>query len=122
MQKSPLAERRAARLNAIAAQQRTMSFDPCVQAYIAAHRDGWRNAKHAGQWESTLRLHAHPVIGKLPVVWLIIGGNALWVLGSALVVLWFAPTPLGMAFLLAQAAVVAVLLVLEKRALDAAQA
>lgn len=67
MQQNPLAERKAKRMNAVAAQQRTLSFDKCAEAYIAAHPDGWRNAKHAGQWESTLRLHASPVIGKLAV-------------------------------------------------------
>ena len=32
-----------------------------------AHRAGWRNAKHAAQWESTLETYAEPVIGALPV-------------------------------------------------------
>jgi len=36
-------------------------------SYIKAHRAGWRNAKHAGQWEATLATYAEPVIGKLPV-------------------------------------------------------
>lgn len=27
----------------------------------------WRNAKHAGQWESTLRTYAEPIIGSVPV-------------------------------------------------------
>jgi hypothetical protein len=67
MQQNPLAERKAKKMNAIAVQLRTQSFDKCAEAYIAAHRDGWRNTKHAGQWESTLRLHASPVIGKLAV-------------------------------------------------------
>ena len=34
---------------------------------IAAKRSGWRNAKHAAQWPSTLETYAYPVIGdKLP--------------------------------------------------------
>ena len=37
------------------------------RAYIAAHRAGWRNAKHAAQWEATLATYAEPVIGALPV-------------------------------------------------------
>ena len=44
-----------------------MSFDQCAQAYITAHRDRWRNTKHAERWGNNLRLHASPVIGKLPV-------------------------------------------------------
>lgn len=47
-----------------------------------------------------------------PAVWLVIGGNALWVLGS-LAVLALSPTALGYAFVIAQAAAVAVLAELE---------
>jgi integrase len=65
--KDPIAERDGARARTLVEKQRSMNFDQCAQAYIAAHRDGWRNAKHAAQWESSLRLHAGPVIGKLPV-------------------------------------------------------
>ncbi|MGH6829289.1 MAG: phage integrase central domain-containing protein [Rhizomicrobium sp.] len=36
-------------------------------AYIKAHRAGWRNDKHAGQWEATLKTYAEPIIGALPV-------------------------------------------------------
>ena len=65
--KDPVSERDGERARTLADKQRSMTFDQCAQAYIAAHRDGWRNAKHASQWENTLRLHASPVIGKLPV-------------------------------------------------------
>lgn len=65
--KDPIAERDGERARTMVEKQRSMTFDQCSQAYIAAHRDGWRNAKHAAQWENTLRLHASPVIGKLPV-------------------------------------------------------
>jgi hypothetical protein len=44
------ARRDAARLDAAKA----MSFDQCAAAYIAAHRAGWRNARHAEQWQKTL--------------------------------------------------------------------
>ncbi|MBB3221725.1 tyrosine-type recombinase/integrase [Pseudoduganella umbonata] len=63
----PLVERqqaRAARMREIARQ---LSFDECAAAYIAAHRPGWENAKHAAQWESTLARYASPHIGDLPV-------------------------------------------------------
>lgn len=46
---------------------KAMTFDECAAAYIQAHRAGWKNAKHAAQWESTLKTYASPVIGKLPV-------------------------------------------------------
>ena len=63
----PITERDGERARTLVKKLRLMSFDQCSQAYIAAHRDGWRSAKHAAQWENSLRLHASPVIGKLPV-------------------------------------------------------
>jgi integrase len=65
--RSPLAERERRRAAARAEQQASKTFDECAEAYIASHRDGWRNAKHAAQWRGTLRVHASPVIGKLAV-------------------------------------------------------
>ncbi len=44
-----------------------MTFDQCRDAYIASHRAGWRNVKHASQWSNTLTTYATPVFGKLPV-------------------------------------------------------
>ncbi|MEL0166954.1 MAG: integrase arm-type DNA-binding domain-containing protein [Pseudomonadaceae bacterium] len=41
------------------------TFDSVAAAYIAAHRSGWKNAKHAQQWENTLKTYASPIIGKL---------------------------------------------------------
>jgi integrase len=58
--------------DALRAQERlqkanSLSFEKCWEKYIAAHRAGWRNPKHVGQWENTLETYAGPVIGKLPV-------------------------------------------------------
>ena len=44
-----------------------MVFKDCAKKYIAAHKAGWRNAKHANQWTSTLETYAYPVLGSLPV-------------------------------------------------------
>src|SRR5215472_2709378 len=38
-----------------------------AEAYFAAHKPGWRSAKHARQWTSTLKAYAYPVFGALPV-------------------------------------------------------
>jgi integrase len=43
------------------------TFDACAAEYIAKHRDGWRNAKHARQWEQSLADYASPHFGKLHV-------------------------------------------------------
>lgn len=57
------AERTQERLDAAKA----MTFKQCAEAYVKGHRAGWRNAKHAAQWEATLATYAEPIIGALPV-------------------------------------------------------
>lgn len=42
-------------------------FRTAAADYIAAHREGWKNAKHAAQWENTLQTYAAPVIGHVDV-------------------------------------------------------
>ena len=44
-----------------------MVFKDCAEKYISAHKAGWRNARHAGQWTSTLETYVYPVFGPLPV-------------------------------------------------------
>lgn len=65
--KDPIAEREAARAQASLVAERAMSFDDCATAYIAAHRAGWRNVKHASQWTNTVATYCSPIFGKLPV-------------------------------------------------------
>lgn len=48
-----------------------------------------------------------------PGTLVVIAGNALWVIGSLALFVWLRPTPLGTAFVLAQAAAVGVLAALE---------
>lgn len=40
------------------------TFTTCAARYIRSHRRGWKNAKHARQWVSTLKTYATPVIGR----------------------------------------------------------
>ena len=42
---------------------KTPTFTTCAARYIRAHRRGWKNAKHARQWVSTLKTYARPVVG-----------------------------------------------------------
>lgn len=49
---------------AVKAQQAT--FRDVAKDYIDDHRAGWRNAKHAQQWENTLSTYAFPKIGDKP--------------------------------------------------------
>jgi integrase len=63
----PIEERRAAKVASAVTAARRMSFEECADSYIEANRSGWKNAKHADQWRSTLLTYAYPVIGALPV-------------------------------------------------------
>src|SRR5262245_61619524 len=63
----PIEARKAARLRARLDAAKAMTFRECADAYIKAHRAGWRNGKHAAQWEATLATYAEPVMGGLPV-------------------------------------------------------
>lgn len=56
-------QRRKAQLEAVS----SITFKECAQAYIRAHKAGWRNAKHAAQWTATLEDYAYPILGKLSV-------------------------------------------------------
>lgn len=63
----PIAARDASKVQERLRKAGTESFAKCAEKYISAHRAGWRNPKHAGQWEATLTTYADPVIGNLPV-------------------------------------------------------
>jgi len=63
----PIEARRALRDQAMLDSAQALAFKEAAAAYIAAHRAGWRNAKHAAQWENTLATYAEPVIGALSV-------------------------------------------------------
>jgi integrase len=51
----------------LAAKQGAMTFRTCAEACMAAHEGGWKNAKHRGQWASTLEQYTYPIIGDLAV-------------------------------------------------------
>src|SRR5690606_20147947 len=59
----PIAERLAKR----AALVPTPTFRWCAEQTIAAKRPGWKNAKHAAQWITTLETYAYPRLGNMPV-------------------------------------------------------
>ena len=63
----PIETRNATRIAANVVAAKSYTFDHCSEAYIASHRAGWRNAKHADQWENTLKSYASPTFGALPV-------------------------------------------------------
>lgn len=44
-----------------------ITFEKCAETYIATHRDGWKNGKHAEQWTTTLQTYVYPVFKDRPV-------------------------------------------------------
>lgn len=63
----PIARQQAAQSAMRAAVAEALTFKDCAEKYIKAHRSGWKNAKHAQQWENTLTQHAYPVLGAVLV-------------------------------------------------------
>jgi integrase len=63
----PIEARDAQRAAAAAENAKTMTFDQCAAGFIAAHRAGWRNTKHASQWQNTLTTYVSPVFRNLAV-------------------------------------------------------
>ena len=63
----PIEDRRAKRATLAAERAKAMTFSQCVTAYLDAHGDSWKNAKHRQQWANTLDTYANPIIGNLNV-------------------------------------------------------
>ena len=56
-------EQTAARL----ATTKGTTFEACAKAYIEAHKAGWKQERHAKQWDQALTKHVYPIFGKLPI-------------------------------------------------------
>lgn len=63
----PMAERRAALQAMAVSSAKGLTFSQCMESYLEAHEDAWKNAKHRQQWRATLETYAAPFIGNLPV-------------------------------------------------------
>jgi hypothetical protein len=63
----PIDARQAGKLTERVAAAKVITFQAAGDAYVEAHRAGWKNAKHAAQWANTLHTYAYPELGKLPV-------------------------------------------------------
>ena len=63
----PIEARIEKRIAEDADRAKAITFAKCAEKYVAAHRAGWKNAKHAAQWTATLETYANPVFGMLPV-------------------------------------------------------
>jgi integrase len=66
--RDPLAERKAGRMAVLAASiGSSRTFRQAAEEFVELHRSGWRNARHAQQWEASLAEYAYPAIGTFGV-------------------------------------------------------
>ena len=63
----PAVTKKQAKSQLAAQKARAVTFKAVAEQYIAQHEAGWKNAKHAAQWTSTLETYAFPVCGNLVV-------------------------------------------------------
>ncbi len=63
----PIEARQAQERSLLAQAAKAVTFSQASEAFVEAKRAGWKNAKHAAQWVSTLETYAYPVLGKLDV-------------------------------------------------------
>jgi len=63
----PLDAKKAERAARALTAAKSITFKEAAEAYMTAKRDGWKNAKHAKQWDATLEAYVYPKIGNLPV-------------------------------------------------------
>ena len=63
----PVAHRKEARSARQALKATQKTFADCAKAYIEAHSDSWRNAKHRAQWPSTFETYVYPTVGTVLV-------------------------------------------------------
>jgi integrase len=63
----PIEARKGLRHQAKLDAAKTITFKEAAASYIASHRAGWRNPKHAAQWEYTLAAYAGPVLAALSI-------------------------------------------------------
>lgn len=63
----PLAAKRQAKVAAIAAAQRTLTFEQATTAYHAHHESKWKNERHVTQFMASLKEYAFPIFGTLPL-------------------------------------------------------
>jgi integrase len=63
----PIEARDTARIAQRLQEAQAITFRQAAEDFINSHEPGWKNAKHRWQWRSTLKAHAYPVLGTLPV-------------------------------------------------------
>jgi integrase len=63
----PITQRRAQKDQLRLVNAKRMTFKQCVESLIEVKEKTWSNAKHGSQWRSTMKTHAYPLLGDLPI-------------------------------------------------------
>jgi len=63
----PIGDRKHKREQQRLGEAKLVRFAYCAEQYIAGQEPAWRNAKHRGQWRSTLQAYAFPTLRELVV-------------------------------------------------------
>jgi integrase len=63
----PLDAKQAARAREALRAAKALTFAEVAEAYITAHRAGWRSPKHANQWSTSIANFANPICGSVMV-------------------------------------------------------
>ena len=75
-----------------AAPRPDITFRQCAKRYIEAHQPGWKNVKHAAQWQSTLQTYAYPVLGSVPVKTISANDDGTALVMKVLEPIWYSKT------------------------------
>lgn len=65
--KDPIEARNHRKAAAKVEAAKAITFQVFAEQFVATHKPGWKNAKHAQQWENTLKAYVYPLIGSVPV-------------------------------------------------------
>lgn len=65
--RNPALRQRSPSADLVQSRPPTMTFEAAALQSIEERRPSWKSAKHAAQWESTLRTYAFPQIGSVAV-------------------------------------------------------
>jgi integrase len=63
----PIEDRKMRDTERRAAQAKIITFDQAAARYIDQHAPGWKNPVHIGQWTSSLKAYASPILGHVSV-------------------------------------------------------
>ena len=65
--KDPIEHRNEQKAAAKVEAAKSIIFQAFAEQFVSTHKPGWKNPKHAQQWENTLKTYVYPVIGTVPV-------------------------------------------------------